>query len=122
MLLVNSNCTYIYEICHWNVLGLVRKKNTFFPESDTYHLPPTLREFDGDLWVTFWELLAVTGSLLGVLEVVPGASRSGQNLSARPAIRPRRFFSGADFGATKWNCSRRNAKKDVQKSDIALVE
>ena len=47
-----------------------------------------LREFDSDLWVTFWELLAVTGSLLGVLGVVHGASRSGQNLSARPSGHP----------------------------------
>ena len=41
--------------------------------------------------------------------------------SVRPAIRPRRFFSGADFGSRKWNSSRRNEKKDVQKSDIALI-
>ena len=39
-----------------------------------------------------------------------------------PAIRPRRFFSGADFGSRKWNSSRGNEKNDVQKSDIALVE
>ena len=36
-------------------------------------------------------------------------------------VRPQRFFSGADFGARKWNSSRRNEKKDVQKSDIALI-
>ena len=79
--------------------------------------------FEGRFGDTFWELLAVTGSLLGVLGVVPGASRSGQILSdVRPAIRSRRFFSGADFGATKWSSGRRNEKKDVQKSDIALVE
>ena len=41
--------------------------------------------------------------------------------SVDPAIRPRRFFSGADFGARKWNSSRRNEKKGVQKSDIALI-
>ena len=33
-----------------------------------------LREFDGGLWVPFWELLAVTGRLLGVLGVSYGAS------------------------------------------------
>ena len=81
-----------------------------------------LREFGEHLWVPFWELLAVTGSLLGVLGVVPGASGSGQILCVHPYIRPRRFFSGADFGARKWNSSRGNEKKDVQKSDIALVE
>ena len=51
-----------------------------------------LREFGGHLWVTFWELLAVTGRLLGVLKVVPGASGSGQNLFGHPAIRCRLFF------------------------------
>ena len=53
-----------------------------------------LREFDEHLWVTFWELLAVTGSLLGVLEVVHGASRSGQILSGHPSVHPYRpnFF------------------------------
>ena len=70
---------------------------------------------------TFWELLAVTGRLLGVLGLVHGASRSGQILCIRPAIRSRRFFSGAGFGSRKWNSSRRNEKKDVQKSDIALI-
>ena len=47
-----------------------------------------LREFYGDLWVPFWRLLAVTGSLLGFLAVVPGASRSGQILSddVRPSV------------------------------------
>ena len=47
-----------------------------------------LCKFGGHLWVPFWELLAVTGRLLGVLRMVPGGSRSSQNLSARPAIRP----------------------------------
>ena len=78
-----------------------------------------LCEFEGGFGDTFWELLAVTGSLLGVLGEVPGASRSGQNLSVRtsihPSIRPRRFFSGADFGTRKWNSSRRNEKKYVKK-------
>ena len=40
-----------------------------------------------------------------------------------PPVHPTtEFFFRADSGATKWNCSRRNVKKDVQKSDIALVE
>ena len=47
-----------------------------------------LREFGEHLWVTFWKLLAVTGSLLGFLGVVPGASRSGQILCIRPPVRP----------------------------------
>ena len=82
-----------------------------------------LCKFGEHLWVTFWELLAVTGSLLGVLGVVPGASRSGQILCARPPVHPSvRIFFRADSGATKWNCSRRNEKKEVKKSDIALVE
>ena len=55
-----------------------------------------LREFDEHLWVSFGELLAVTGSLLGVLGVVPGASRSGQILSVRrpsvQSVRPSCFF------------------------------
>ena len=51
-----------------------------------------LCKFDEHLWVPFWELLAVTGRLLGVLGVVPGTSESGQMLSARPAIRPYEFF------------------------------
>ena len=42
--------------------------------------------------------------------------------SVRPSGHPYEFFFRADSGATKWNCSRRNVKKDVQKSDIALVE
>ena len=47
-----------------------------------------LCEFECRFGDTFWELLAVTGSLLGVLGVVPGASGSGQILSARrPAAR-----------------------------------
>ena len=75
--------------------------------------------FEGRFGDTFWELLAVTGSLLGVFEVVHGGSRSGQILCIRPTVR---FFFRADSGATKWNSSRRNEKKDVQKSDIALVE
>ena len=82
-----------------------------------------LREFDVHLWVIFSELLAVTGRLLGVLGVVHGASRSGQTLSVHPYVHPfASFFFRAVFGATKWNCSRRNVKKDVQISDIALVE
>ena len=79
-----------------------------------------IREFEGRFGDTFWELLAVTGRLFGVLGVVHGASRSGQNLCVRPTIRT--IFFRADSGATKWNSSRRNEKKDVQKSDIALVE
>ena len=85
-----------------------------------------LCKFGEHLWVTFWELLAVTGRLLGVLGLVHGASRSGQILcghpSVRPSIHPYEIFFRADSGATKWNSSRRNEKKDVQKSDIALVE
>ena len=83
-----------------------------------------LCKFDEHLWVPFWELLAVTGRLLGVLGLVHGAARSGQILSARPSVHPsiRTKFFRADSGATKWNSSRRNEKKDVQKSDIALVE
>ena len=46
------------------------------------------REFEGGFEDTFWELLAVTGSLLGVLGVVPGASRSGQILSGHPSGHP----------------------------------
>ena len=42
-----------------------------------------LCEFECRFGDTFWELLAVTGSLLGVLGVVPGASGSGQILSVR---------------------------------------
>ena len=41
--------------------------------------------------------------------------------SVRPTIHPYEFFFRADSGATKWNSSRRNEKKDVQKSDIALI-
>ena len=54
-----------------------------------------LRDFNGDLWVPFWRLLAVTGSLLGFLGVGPGASRSGQILSVRTSVHPYRpiFFS-----------------------------
>ena len=81
-----------------------------------------LCEFECRFGDTFWELLAVTGSLLGVLGVVPGASRSGQILCARPSIRPYQKKIRADSGATKWSSGRRNEKKDVQKSDIALVE
>ena len=77
-----------------------------------------LREFDEHLWVTFWELLAVTGSLLGVLGVVHAASRSAQNLSARTSVRSSRFFFRADFGSRKWNCSRRNEKKKTSKKVI----
>ena len=40
----------------------------------------------------------------------------------RPSIHPYEFFFRADSGATKWSSGRRNEKKDVQKSDIALVE
>ena len=46
-----------------------------------------IREFEGRFGDTFWELLAVTGSLLGVLGVVPGASGSGQILCIRPSVR-----------------------------------
>ena len=42
--------------------------------------------------------------------------------SVRPSGHPYEFFFRADFGSRKWNCSRRNEKKDVHKSDIALVE
>ena len=69
---------------------------------------------------TFWELLAVTGSLLGSSEWFP--EPPDQAKICAPDVRSRRFFSGADFGATKWSSGRRNEKKDVQKSDIALVE
>ena len=44
-----------------------------------------LCKFGEHLWVPFWELLAVTGRLLGVLGLVHGASRSGQILSVRPS-------------------------------------
>ena len=49
--------------------------------------------FEGRFGDTFWELLAVTGSLLGVLGVVPGASRSRENLCAvRTSVRPLFYF------------------------------
>ena len=51
-----------------------------------------LCKFDEHLWVPFWELLAVTGRLLGVLGLVHGASRSGQILSVRSSIRTNFFF------------------------------
>ena len=70
---------------------------------------------------TFWELLAVTGSLLGSSEWFPEPPDQAK-ICATTSARPQRFFSGADFGATKWSSGRRNEKKDVQKSDIALVE
>ena len=70
---------------------------------------------------TFWELLAVTGSLLGFLDWFPEPPDQAK-ICASDDVRSRRFFSGADFGATKWSSGRRNEKKDVQKSDIALVE
>ena len=51
-----------------------------------------LCKFDEHLWVTFWELLAVTGRLLGVLGVVPGAFRSGQILCVRTSVHPLFYF------------------------------
>ena len=80
-----------------------------------------IREFEGRFGDTFWELLAVTGSLLGVLGLAHGTSRSGQILCDRPSVRPYEIFFRADFGSRKWNSSRRNEKKDVRKSDIALI-
>ena len=41
----------------------------------------------------FWELLAVTARLLGVLGLVHGASRSGQILCGHPSIHPYDLFS-----------------------------
>ena len=68
---------------------------------------------------TFWELLAVTGSLLGSSECFPDPPDQAKfSASVR---RPYEFFFRADFGSRKWNFSRRNGKKDVQKSDIALI-
>ena len=77
---------------------------------------------------------ALTGHLLGAscgykknfrgpqsgsrsLQIRPDSVRP----SVHPSIHPYDFFFRADSGATKWNCSRRNVKKDVQKSDIALI-
>ena len=61
-----------------------------------------LCEFEGDFEDRFWELLAVTGSLLGVLDVVPGASLQIRPDSVRPSVRTSvRFFFRADSGATK---------------------
>ena len=59
-----------------------------------------LREFGEHLWVSFWELLAVTGSLLGFLGVVPGASRSGQILSVRRRVHP--TFASFFFWSRFW--------------------
>ena len=64
---------------------------------------------------TFWELLAVTGSILGSSQWFPKPP------VFRPCIRPYTFLFWVDFGATKWNFSRRNEKKDVWKSDIVLI-
>ena len=51
-----------------------------------------------------------------------GQRDDGLTRDGRVTARRERIFFRADFGATKWNSSRRNEKKDVQKSDIALVE
>ena len=47
----------------------------------------------------FWELLAVTGSLLGSSEWIREAPDQAKICPSD--VRSRRFFSGADFGATK---------------------
>ena len=47
---------------------------------------------EGRFGDTFWELLAVTGSILGVLGVVPGASGSAQNLCVRTSARTLFYF------------------------------
>ena len=71
--------------------------------------------FEGRSGDTFWELLAVTGSILGSSQWFPEPPDQAKFCPpARPAIRSRRFFSGADFGATKWVIIRQIAKKDVQ--------
>ena len=72
----------------------------------------------------------VLGASCGYRKTFRGPRSGSRSLQIRPkSVRPSGhpsvrvvFFSGADFGATKWNSSRRNEKKDVQKSDIALVE
>ena len=53
-----------------------------------------LCKFGEHLWVTFLELLAVTGSLLGVFGVVPEASTSPDQAKfcVRPSIRTYDFF------------------------------
>ena len=75
------------------------------------------------IWMSFrgtlWELLAVTGSLLGSSEWI--REPPDQLKICASSVHPPRFLFWADFGATKWNSSRRNEKKNVWKSDIALI-
>ena len=77
-----------------------------------------LREFDGDLWVTFWELLAVTGSLLGVLGVVHGASRSGQILCLRPSGHPSASILEQRSGTVTEETRKMTSKKVFPRSSV----
>ena len=81
-----------------------------------------LCKFDEHLWVPFWELLAVTGRLLGVLGLVHGASRSGQILSVRTYVHPSAsFFFWSRFWSNEMELRSKKREKDIQKSDIALI-
>ena len=83
------------------------------------------------LLMLIWRALMghLLGASCGYRKPFRGPRSGSRSLQIRPnSVRPSpvhpsaSFFFRADFGSRKWNSSRRNEKKDVQKSDIALVE
>ena len=81
------------------------------------------------LLMLIWRALMgpLLGASCGYRKTFRGPRSGSRSLQIRPkSVRPSghppvRFFFRADFGARKWNSSRGNEKKDVQKSDIALI-